>query len=237
MLRIGNQAREDIFEINIADNYCLFDEVIEVDERVIFCQAGCQLSNDAAEVHNGISGDQIQIVKPVDKDQVYQDLKRVFDKGIKSVAIALLHSYTFPRHELIIEEIAKSIGFPYISVSSKLMPMIRYVPRGKNYLWLIFTRINMFYPLISTGMSSVINSYLTPSIQTYIEGFLKNFDETFDRKKLLFMQSDGGLTDVDSFQACRSILSGPAGGVVGYSLATTHDIGNDKPIIGEIAES
>lgn len=138
VLRIGNQAREDIFEINIADNYCLFDEVIEVDERVILCQAGCQLYDNTTEVHDGISGDQIQVVKSVNKDQVYQDLKHVFEKGIKSVAIALVHSYTFPKHELIIEEIAKSIGFPYISVSSKLMPMIRYVPRGNDFNFNVF---------------------------------------------------------------------------------------------------
>lgn len=81
-------------------------------------------------------------------------------------------------------------------------------------------------------MTSITDAYLTPHIKTYIESFLSNFDANFDRDKLYFMQSDGGLTDVNSFSGCRSILSGPAGGVIGYSLTTVKDIGLDKPIIG-----
>lgn len=82
------------------------------------------------------------------------------------------------------------------------------------------------------GMTSITDAYLTPHIKTYISSFLANFQANFDKNKLLFMQSDGGLTNVANFSGCRSILSGPAGGVVGYALTTVSDIGMEKPIIG-----
>lgn len=81
-------------------------------------------------------------------------------------------------------------------------------------------------------MTSIIDAYLTPHIQTYIRSFLANLDPSFDQRKLLFMQSDGGLTNVSAFSGCRSILSGPAGGVIGYALTTVADVGISKPIIG-----
>lgn len=82
------------------------------------------------------------------------------------------------------------------------------------------------------GMTSITDVYLTSHIKDYINGFLANFPRNFDSQKLLFMQSDGGLTHVDNFSGCRSILSGPAGGVIGYAMTTVNDIGLDRPIIG-----
>ena len=53
-----------------------------------------------------------------------------------------------------------------------------------------------------------------------MEGFLKEFDSDIKNTDILFMQSDGGLCDLTNFRGSRSILSGPAGGVVGYSIAS-----------------
>lgn len=61
---------------------------------------------------------------------------------------------------------------------------------------------------------------MTPVIQTYIESFKNGFDEGFEKLDISFMQSDGGLTDIKSFSGHRAILSGPAGGVVGYAMTT-----------------
>src|SRR5699024_9921394 len=85
---------------------------------------------------------------------------------------------------------------------------------------------------VPRGMTSITDAYLTPHIRRYIDSFLANFEGTFEHRKLLFMQSDGGLTSVDNFSGCRSILSGPAGGVIGYALTTVSDIGDAKPSIG-----
>ncbi|RYH20099.1 hypothetical protein EON65_24610 [archaeon] len=76
------------------------------------------------------------------------------------------------------------------------MPMIRAVPRG--------------------GTASV-DAYLTPVIQRYLSSFRAGFDANLASVKVSFMQSDGGLTPMESFFGNRAILSGPAGGVVGYA--------------------
>lgn len=81
-------------------------------------------------------------------------------------------------------------------------------------------------------MTSITDAYLTPHIKKYVQSFLDNFEKKLDTDKLLFMQSDGGLTTMDKFSGCKSILSGPAGGIIGYSVATANDIGVDKPVIG-----
>lgn len=114
-------------------------------------------------------------------------------------------------HENSIGDLAQSIGFTYISLSNDVMPMVKIVPRGT---------------------SAVADAYLTPCIQKYIQGFVSGFDDGFEagRTKLQFMQSDGGLVPVNNFSGFKAILSGPAGGVVGYS-ATSYEDGQD-PVIG-----
>ena len=211
VFRIGNQSREDIFELKISDRFRLYEEVVEIDERLVLDQDSCKSGKSDVPIVTGVSGDKLQVWKSIDRQQVYDALKQVYDKGIRSLAVALLHSYTYSAHEMVVEEIAKQIGFEHITLSSQIMPMVRYVPRG---------------------MTSITDAYLTPHIRRYIDSFLTNFNDSFEHKKLLFMQSDGGLTTVDNFSGCRSILSGPAGGVIGFALTTVNDIGSEKPIIG-----
>lgn len=91
------------------------------------------------------------------------------------------------------------------------MPMIKIVPRGT---------------------SATVDAYLTPCIQRYIDGFFSGFDEGIrSRVRVEFMQSDGGLAPVGSFSGFRAILSGPAGGVVGYAV-TSYDPDEGSPVIG-----
>lgn len=185
------------------------------------------------EVVKGISGEAVRILKRpgeytirspltvvsnqffVDAERIRADLKRLYDTGYRSIAIVLVHSYTFPAHEQFVAAIARELGFTHISVSSQLLPMIKMVPRG---------------------VSSTADAYLTPILYEYLDGFFNGFDERLrkggdDNARVEFMGSDGGLLDLDNFSGLKSILSGPAGGVVGYAL-TSWDDAVRQPIIG-----
>jgi 5-oxoprolinase (ATP-hydrolysing) len=143
--------------------------------------------------------------------------------GYRSLAIVFAHSYTFPDHERQIGALARSLGFLHVSKSAQLLPMIKMVPRG---------------------VSSTADAYLTPILKEYLNGFFRGFDEqlrigttgeneaTAQRcPRVEFMGSDGGLVDLNNFSGLKSILSGPAGGVVGYAL-TSWDEKEKHPIIG-----
>lgn len=111
---------------------------------------------------------------------------------------------------LLIDTLFQEIGFTQISLSSALQPMVRLVPRGQT---------------------SCVDAYLTPLIQEYVKGFISGFDEGIQNVNISFMMSDGGLCPVESFNGFRAILSGPAGGVVGYAM-TTFDEKTRQPVIG-----
>eukprot|EP01036_Dinobryon_divergens_P024045 gene24045-32459_t len=84
-----------------------------------------------------------------------------------------------------------------ISLSSEVSPMIRMVARGGT---------------------TCVDAYLTPVIKSYLASFCKGFDDNLRNVNVSFMQSDGGLTPMSSFLGNKAILSGPAGGVVGYAF-------------------
>lgn len=127
-------------------------------------------------------------------------------------SVRLISFTNFIDHEKQIGQLAEAVGFTHISLSNEIMPMIKIVPRGT---------------------STTADSYLTPCIQNYIKGFVDGFDEGLKdgSTSLQFMQSDGGLVPVDNFSGFRAILSGPAGGVVGYAL-TTYSEKQKQPVIG-----
>lgn len=144
-----------------------------------------------------------------------RDLERLYAAGYRSLAIVLIHSYTFPDHEALIGKLAREVGFTQVSESSRLLPMIKVVPRG---------------------VSSTADAYLTPILREYLDGFFKGFDTQLKdgqikSPRVEFMGSDGGLLDFNNFSGLKSILSGPAGGVVGYAL-TSWDVKRRYPIIG-----
>lgn len=122
-----------------------------------------------------------------------------------------MHSYTYRDHELAIGKLAEKIGFTHVSLSAELSPMIKIVPRGN---------------------SSTADAYLTPEIKRYIAGFESGFlDLRSSGCRCEFMQSDGGLVEFSSLSGLRAILSGPAGGVVGYAR-TSYDSEDGTPVIG-----
>ncbi|MEL7075364.1 MAG: hydantoinase/oxoprolinase family protein [Cyanobacteria bacterium J06582_2] len=129
-------------------------------------------------------------LKPVDVRQIKQDLETVYQTGIRGCAIVLMHGYRYPQHELQVAEIAQEIGFTQISISHQVSPLMK---------------------LVSRGDTTVVDAYLTPILRRYVDRLSDRLPAT----QLMFMKSDGGLVDADRFQGKDSILSGPAGGIVG----------------------
>ncbi|CAK4080949.1 unnamed protein product [Aphanomyces euteiches] len=208
LLFIGNQSRPKIFDLEITTPDMLYEEVVEVDERVQLVHDNDRKSDDI----RGISGDYVRVLVAPDASRLREQLKAIRAKGIKSMAVVLTHSYTFTKHEQLIGSLANELDFTQISLSSDIMPMIKMVPRG---------------------FTSCADAYLTPVIKDYLSSFCSGFDENLKEVKITFMQSDGGLTPMSSFFGNRAILSGPAGGVVGYAR-TTHPprLPAPLPVIG-----
>ena len=150
------------------------------------------------------------IIKKLDKSGTEVKLKKAFDNGYRSIAIVLLHGYRYKKHENQINLIAKKIGFEQISVSHQVIPLMKIVPRGDT---------------------TVIDAYLSPILRRYVNQFENALGtEKKDKGKLMFMQSNGGLTDAHFFQGKDAILSGPAGGVVG--MVKTGEKAGFKKLIG-----
>ncbi|MCF6149774.1 MAG: 5-oxoprolinase [Candidatus Kuenenia sp.] len=206
LLQIGNQTRPKIFELNIRKPELLYETVVEVDERVLPVKK--RLHNQAVE--RGISNEYYEILAAPDLEKVKDVLLTIKKKGINSLAIVFMHGYNFPKHEVQVAEIAKTLGFAHISLSSQVMPMVRIIPRGQT---------------------TVVDTYLTPHIQVYLDSFHSGFSGELRNSQLLFMQSDGGLSYAKQFRGCNAILSGPAGGVVGYAMTTCQQ-DKKQPVIG-----
>lgn len=217
VLTIGNQTRPNIFDLTAKKLGQLYTQVLEIDERVTiesFSEGGGSnlVVKDEPQLTVGVTGDIVRILKTPDYTIVHNDLAAIYDAGeIKTVALCLLHSYTYPEHELKVAEIAKKIGFQ-VSVSHELQPMIGMVNRLS---------------------STVADAYLSPIINNYIQGFGEGFEGGLPAfgNKLLFMQSNGGLCPWYKFTGLKAILSGPAGGMVGFG-ETCYDSKLGRATIG-----
>ena len=162
------------------------------------------LYGEAVEIDEriGANGD---VVRPLDEKQAESALRQVFDKGFRAIAIVLMHGYRYTAHEKRLADMARKIGFTQISVSHQTSPLMKLVARGDT---------------------TVVDAYLSPILRRYIDQVEKELPGV----SLQFMQSNGGLTYSRAFQGKDSILSGPAGGVVGM-VGTSKLAGFDK-IIG-----
>lgn len=216
LLVIGNQSRPNIFDLSVTKPGVLYEKVIEVDERVTLKgyaeDPNPQPIEETDDIVRGITGEHVEILVKPDGNKIRQDLQTLWDEGFRSIAVVLVHSYTFPSHEKLIGELAVEMGFS-VALSSELQPMIKAVPRG---------------------MSATADAYLTPVIKEYIDSISTNFEGGLGSAKdtrCEFMQSDGGLVDFRRFSGLKAILSGPAGGVVGYAQ-TSYDEEEKVPVIG-----
>jgi 5-oxoprolinase (ATP-hydrolysing) len=189
-LRIGYQIRPDLFALDIALPEMLHKEVIEVDERI-----------DAEG----------KVLRPLDLDRARRELADAHDRGLRSVAIVLLHGYRHHQHEALLARAARAVGFPQVSVSHEVSPLLK---------------------LISRGDTTVVDAYLSPVLRRYVDRVERRLAP--DRPgaappSLMFMQSNGGLTDAHRFRGKDALLSGPAGGVVGM-VATATSAGHHRLI-------
>jgi len=129
--------------------------------------------------------------------------------GVEAVAVVLMHAYTYRQHEEAVAALAREVGFAQVTTSSSTLPMVKLVPRG---------------------YTATADAYLTPHIKAYLASFVAGFDDDISKVEISFMQSDGGLAPADSFCGFRAVLSGPAGGYIGYAK-TAHTPGG-PPVIG-----
>ena len=150
------------------------------------------LTDWSVEIAERVSADG-DILLPLKTEEVrrqLQDLKR--ETGAESVAICLLHSDLYPDHELKVERIAREVGFAEVSCSSQIAPLVKIVSRAET---------------------SVVDAYLNPVLRTYVSRLHQQLPDS----QIRLMTSAGGLVSAESFRGVESVLSGPAGGVVGYS--------------------
>ncbi|MDQ2694990.1 MAG: 5-oxoprolinase, partial [Pseudomonadota bacterium] len=148
-----------------------------------------------AEVDERLSA-QGEVLCPMNADGVREALSAACRDGIRAVAIVFLHGYRNPRHELEAAELARQAGFTQISLSHQASPLMKLVGRGDT---------------------TVADAYLSPILRRYVDRVASELGDT----RLLFMQSNGGLADARFFQGKDSILSGPAGGIVGAVRTAT----------------
>ena len=171
-LRIGYQARTEIFAKKIVKPEMLYEQVVEVRERVR-ADGTVEAVPDLAAVRG--------------------ELEMAWDGGIRSIAIVFMHAWRYPDHERQVAVLAREMGFPQVSVSHEVSPLMKLVGRGDT---------------------TVVDAYLSPILCRYIEEVATELGGGAGRPRLMFMQSSGGLTDAGLFQGKDAILSGPAGGVV-----------------------
>jgi 5-oxoprolinase (ATP-hydrolysing) len=133
-----------------------------------------------------------EVIQPLDEPGIERSLRAAYHDGFRSVAVVCLHGYRFGAHEQRIAEIARRVGFTQVSQSHQTSPLMR---------------------LVSRGDTTVADAYLSPILERYVAQVRGELSGV----RLQFMQSSGGLTDASTFRGKDSILSGPAGGIVGMA--------------------
>ena len=240
-LRIGYQNRPDIFTRHIQLPEMIYERVIEAQERI------------------SAQGAILTPLTPSEENRLRQELQNAYACGIRACAVVLMHGYRYPTHEQRLGDIAREVGFTQISLSYQVSPLIKLISRGDTtvvdaYLSPILRR---YVDRVATQLQP---EALTPNPSPLGRGGqeLDNADSRLSTpdsrfpsptgeetsplpdsrlpipdspfRRLMFMQSNGGLTNAEFFQGKDSILSGPAGGIVG-AVQTSGQAGYDR-IIG-----
>jgi len=234
-LRIGYQARPDIFARKIVLPEALYGAVVEVDERV------------TAEG---------EVLRALDLERARADFEAAFGEGYRAIAIVLMHGWRWTAHEEALAALAGEVGFTQVSVSHRVAPLIKLIGRGDT------TVVDAYLsPALRRYVDKVVAAlaptpFMSSEVETSSERFSTSLETSGEearrlpsmtsssgrfstsletngaggRPQLLFMQSSGGLTDASSFQGKDAILSGPAGGIVG--MARTAEEAGFPRVIG-----
>ncbi|GAB3452985.1 hydantoinase B/oxoprolinase family protein [Massilia terrae] len=136
-----------------------------------------------------------EVLQPLDEEAARAALQQVYDSGLRSLAIVFMHGYRYREHEQAVARIARQIGFTQVSTSHQASPLMKLVARGDT---------------------TVVDAYLSPILRRYVDQVASELPGV----NLQFMQSSGALTDARTFHGKDSILSGPAGGIVGMVRAS-----------------
>src|SRR5258708_6203771 len=160
-LRIATQARPRLFDRHIVLPELLYERVIEASERV------------------GAHGETIQ---SLDAEALKSQLQNAYDDGLRSCAIVFMHGYRYVHHELAAESLAREAGFTQVSVSHRVSPLMKLVPRGDT---------------------TVVDAYLSPILRRYVDGVAR----LMPGAPLYFIQTSGGLTQARPFRRKDAILS------------------------------
>ncbi len=182
-LKIATQARPRLFDRHIVLPEMLYERVIEAAERV------------------GAHGETLQ---DLDAPALEAQLRGAFADGFRSCAIVFMHGYRYVHHEVAAASLAREAGFTQVSVSHRVSPLMKLVPRGDT---------------------TVVDAYLSPILRRYCDKLAALMPDV----PIFFMQSSGGLTQSQRFHGKDAILSGPAGGIVGM-VRTAQACGHDRLI-------
>ncbi|MFJ1298693.1 hydantoinase B/oxoprolinase family protein [Pseudomonadota bacterium AL_CKDN230030165-1A_HGKHYDSX7] len=145
------------------------------------------------------------VVAPLAPDALRAAMQAAYDEGVRAMAIVFMHAWQSPEHEQAAAAIAREIGFTQVSVSHEASPLIKFVSRGDT---------------------TVVDAYLSPILKRYVDQVAGELPGI----RLMFMQSNGGLTDAHRFRGKDAILSGPAGGIVG--MVRTSELAGFERVIG-----
>src|SRR3569832_1806829 len=146
-----------------------------------------------------------ELVQPLNEEAARAALRQAYERGFRALAIVCMHGYRYSGHEQRVAAIAREIGYSQISASHEVSPLMKLVPRGDT---------------------TVADAYLSPILQRYISRLRNELPHV----RLQFMQSNGGLADARAFRGKDSVLSGPAGGIVG--MARTRRLAGCDKVIG-----
>jgi 5-oxoprolinase (ATP-hydrolysing) len=182
-LRIATQARPRLFDRHIVLPEMLYERVIEVDERV------------------SATG---EVIVPFAAESLRGPLQAAYAAGLRACAIVFMHGFRHPAHERAAAAVASEFGFVQVSVSHRVSPLLKLVPRGDT---------------------TVVDAYLSPVLRRYVA----RISAQMPGVALYFMQSSGGLTRAERLSGKDAILSGPAGGIVGM-VRTAQAAGHERLI-------
>ncbi len=140
-------------------------------------------------------------IHPIDHADLASLVERIRSANVDAIAISLLFSFVNPQHERELATALGPLGLP-LSISHKILPEFREYERASTI---------------------VANAYLAPRVGRYLGALATSIENTYNHARLEVMQSSGGIISarLAADEPIRTVLSGPAGGVVGaWKLAS-----------------
>ncbi|MEZ6232593.1 MAG: hydantoinase B/oxoprolinase family protein [Phycisphaerales bacterium] len=135
------------------------------------------------------------VLEALDLASVRPGAEAALAAGHTTAAVALLHSWANPIHERALAAMLREVGFEHVCASADLSPLIGFLARTQ---------------------SAVVDAYLSRVVGDYLAAVRRGLGP---RGRLRVMTSAGGLASADEFHPKDSLLSGPAGGLLGAAWA------------------